>query len=54
MTGVSLINYATRDLVSKTELELYISISISISKKDHIFPSEVISEIKKKECSGAW
>ena len=48
MTGVSLINYATRDLVSKTELELY------FSKKDHIFPSEVISEIKKKECSGAW
>jgi len=37
MTGASLINYTTRDFVSKTELDSY------ISKKHLIFTSEVIS-----------
>ena len=41
MTGASLINYTTRDFVSKTELDLY------ISKKHLIFTSEVISSFKK-------
>lgn len=41
MTRASLLNYTTRDFVSKTELDLY------ISKKHLIFTSEVISSFKK-------
>ena len=41
MSYVTLINYTTRDFISKAELELY------ISKQDNIFIENVISEFKK-------
>ena len=41
MSDVTLINYTTRDFISKAELELY------ISKQDYIFTENVISEFKK-------
>ena len=41
LSGVTLINYTTRDFISKAELELY------ISKQDNIFTENVISEFKK-------
>ena len=41
MSDITLINYTTRDFISKTELELY------ISKQDNIFTENVITEFKK-------
>ena len=41
LSDVTLINYTTRDFISKAELELY------ISKQDNIFTENVISEFKK-------
>ena len=41
MSDVTLINYTTRDFVSKAELELY------ISKQDTIFNTDVISIFKE-------
>ena len=41
MSDVTLINYTTRDFLSKAELELY------ISKQDNIFTENVIFEFKK-------
>ena len=38
MSNVSMINYTTRDFISKTELELY------ISKQDEIFTPDVVNE----------
>ena len=38
MSNVSMINYTTRDFISKTELELF------ISKQDQIYTPEVINE----------
>ncbi len=40
MSDVNLINYTTRDFISKAELELY------ISKQDTIFTKDVITEFK--------
>ena len=38
MSNVSMINYTTRDFISKTELELY------ISKQDEIFTPKVVTD----------
>ena len=48
MSDVTLINYTTRDFLSKAELELY------ISKQDNIFNENVISEFKKREWLEEW
>ena len=41
MSNVSMINYTTRDFVSKTELELF------IAKQDQIYTPEVVNEFTK-------
>ena len=41
MSNVSMINYTTRDFISKTELELF------IAKQDQIYTPEVVDEFTK-------